>query len=275
MILTATTKNKTTVILEYQRDDCCDDLGAIFMRLLFLGTGGYHPNERRHTACLMLPEIGVVFDAGSSAFRVSAHLVTNELDIFLTHPHLDHVQGLTNFLVPMLQGVIARCRVHALPATIAAVREHLFSQPLFPILPAFEFVPLQDQDTVSKGQATITHCPLAHPGGSLGFQLEANGKRVAYITDTTVDGSYTEFIRGVEILIHECNFSDEMSEWAAKTGHSHTSQVASLAKEAGVGTLFLTHIDPRRSDDDPIGLATARAIFPETYLAEDLMEIDI
>ena len=48
-----------------------------------------------------------------------------------------------------------------------------------------------------------------------------------------------------------------------------------LAKEAGVGRLFLTHIDPQRSDDDPIDIATARAIFPETLLAEDLLEIDV
>jgi len=81
------------------------------MRLLFLGTGGYHPNERRHTACLMLPELGVVLDAGSSVFRISARMETKELDVFLTHPHLDHVQGMTNFLVPMLKGEITRCRV--------------------------------------------------------------------------------------------------------------------------------------------------------------------
>ncbi len=244
------------------------------MRLLFLGTGGYHPNERRHTACLMLPEIGVILDAGSSFFRVSSHLMTTELDVFLTHAHLDHIQGLTYFIVPMLKGDVASCRVHANRETIASVKEHLFSEPLFPVIPPFQFLPLEDRVSVANGAATLTHCPLVHPGGSLGFKLESGGKSLAYITDTTVDGSYTEFIRGVDVLVHECYFPDEYSEWAAKTGHSHTSPVALLAREAGVGRLFLTHIDPQRSDDDPIGLATARAIFPETYLAEDLSEID-
>ena len=41
------------------------------MRLVLLGTTGYHANDRRQTACLMLPEVGVVFDAGSGFYRVS------------------------------------------------------------------------------------------------------------------------------------------------------------------------------------------------------------
>jgi ribonuclease BN (tRNA processing enzyme) len=242
------------------------------MRLLFLGTGGYHPNERRHTAGLMLPESGIVFDAGSSFFRVQSRLVTSELDVFITHAHLDHIQGLTYFIVPMLQGTVTRCRVHAEQKVINAIQQHLFATPLFPVLPAFEFVTLTGR--VAVNGCTITHVPVKHPGGAVGFLLEANGKRVAYITDTTVDGSYTEFIRGVDVLIHECYFPDDMAQWCEKTGHSHTSQVAELAREAAVGRLYLTHIDPQRPDDDPVNLAVARRIFAKSELAEDLMEIE-
>lgn len=243
------------------------------MRLLFLGTGGYHPNERRHTAGLMLPELGVVFDAGSSFFRVQSRLQTKELDVFLTHSHLDHIQGLTFFIVPLLQGAVTHFRIHADPKTVEAIQQHLFCEAVFPVLPAYEFVPLADRIEVPGG-GTITHTPLKHPGGSLGYRLEVGGKRIAYITDTVMDGSYTDFIRSVDVLIHECYFPDDMAEWCVKTGHSHTSQVATLAREAGVGRLYLTHIDPQRPDDDPIGMATARSIFPATTLAEDLMEIE-
>jgi ribonuclease BN (tRNA processing enzyme) len=244
------------------------------MKLIFLGTGGYHPNERRHTASLMLPELGVVLDAGTSLFRVQKRLATPEIDILLTHAHLDHVVGLTYLLVPLLQGELKKCRVHALPEKIAAIQEHLFSQPLFPVLPPFEFIPLSDRISVAGGRGTITHRKLNHPGGSIGFRIEFENQSIAYVTDTTVDGTYTDFIRNVDLLVHECYFPDEMAEWAAKTGHSHTSQVTTLAKDAQVKKLYLTHIDPQRSDDDPIDIAKARSIFPETYLAEDLMQVD-
>ncbi|MDP1798607.1 MAG: MBL fold metallo-hydrolase [Planctomycetaceae bacterium] len=244
------------------------------MRVRMLGTGGYHPNARRHTACLLLPEIGLAFDCGSSAFRLQHEVITPELDIVLTHAHLDHICGLTYLLVPMLTKQWQTVRVHADENTLAAVKTHLFSQPVFPVLPAFEFRELAETLSVTGG--ILHHIPLQHPGGSRGFRLDFDdGCQLAYITDTTADGSYTDFVRGVDVLIHECYFPDELAEWCVKTGHSHTSQVAQLAKDAGVGQLYLTHIDPQRPDDDPLGLATARAIFPQTFLAEDGMEITL
>jgi ribonuclease BN (tRNA processing enzyme) len=98
---------------------------------------------------------------------------------------------------------------------------------------------------------------------------------LAYVTDTMVDGTYTDFIRNADLLIHECNFNDRMAEWCERTGHSHTSQVAELAREANVGRLILIHVDPVLAGDDPLDLAVARAIFPQSDLAEDLMEVDL
>ena len=65
------------------------------MKLILLGTTGYHPNDRRQTPCLLLPECGVMLDAGTAMYRAGEYLATPELDIFLTHAHLDHVIGLT------------------------------------------------------------------------------------------------------------------------------------------------------------------------------------
>ena len=78
------------------------------MRLILLGTTGYHPNDRRHTPCLLLPECGVMLDAGTATYRAGEYLTGPELDIFLTHAHLDHVVGLTYLFSVM--------RVHPLRA---------------------------------------------------------------------------------------------------------------------------------------------------------------
>lgn len=243
------------------------------MRLQFLGTGGYHPNERRHTACVWLPDLGVVFDAGTSAFRLQSRLRTTELDIFLTHAHLDHVCGLTNFIVPFITKQLTRATVYARKPYLTDVQTCLFSQPLFPVNPGFEYRQL-DTEIQLKDGGRVSHIPLVHPGGSTGFRIDWPGKSLAYITDTTASPDYLEFIRGVDLLVHECNFSDAMAEWAPKTGHSHTTPVATLARDAQVKRLILTHIDPQHPEDDPIGIDTARAIFPATELAEDLMEIE-
>jgi ribonuclease Z len=251
------------------RDAC----GAALMRVEFLGTGGYHPNERRHTTCLMLPEVGIVFDAGTAFFRVTSRVRTPEISIFLTHAHLDHIAGLTFILSTFAAGTLQRAHVYGTEGTLAAVRQHLFAQPVFPIMPRYEFHPLEARVQIPAG-GVLTHMPLVHPGGSTGYRIDWPDRSLAFITDTTVDGSYTDFVRGASLLIHECYFPDGHGDWAKTTGHSQTTPVAQLAKDAGVGRLMLMHIDPRNTDADPVNLQQARAVFARTEVAEDLMVVD-
>ena len=250
------------------------------MRIEFLGTGGFHPNERRHTACVLLPEVGVAFDAGTSLFRLPAKLQVPDLHLFLSHAHLDHICGLTYLLVPLLRGEIRSCRVYATGTVLQAVRQHLFSEAVFPVWPGFELVELEPGRQYPVHGVEIAHHPLpSHPGGSRAFRVDweqdNQPKSLAYVTDTTVDGTYTEFIRGVDLLIHECNFADDMSPWCERTGHSHTSMVAKLALDSSVIRLVLTHVDPQHPEDDPLGIDTARRIFPATELAEDGLVLDV
>src|SRR5262249_57614308 len=97
-------------------------LGGNGMQIHFLGSGGYRANERRHTMCVMLPEAGVVFDAGTGAFRVAERVVTDELHLFLSHAHLDHIVGLSYFLVPLMQGRIRKMFLHTAPEYFEAVK---------------------------------------------------------------------------------------------------------------------------------------------------------
>jgi len=246
------------------------------MKLLLLGTAGYHPSETRHTACLMLPEVGIVLDAGTGFFRVRDHLETETLDILLTHAHLDHVAGLTFLLDTAWERNLTRITVHGEAEKLAVVREHLLHDLLFPAPLNCEWRPLGEQPLLLGG-FKVTHFPLAHPGGCVGYRLDGPGRSLAYVTDTTatVDARYIEAIRGVDLLIHECNFRDSEHEWAVKTGHSSTSLVAGVAARAGAGRLVLIHLNPLNSAADPVDLAVARQIFANTELGHDGMELQL
>ncbi len=245
------------------------------MKLVLLGTTGYHPNRRRHTACMFLPEVGVVLDAGTGMFRVRDHLATSHLDIFLTHAHLDHVVGLT-FLLGILQGkTMERVTIHAEAAKLEAVQRHLFAELLFPVQPEYEFRPLA-KEVVLPGCGRLTHFPLKHPGGSVGMRLDWPGHSLAYVTDTTAaaDSDYIRHIRGADLLLHECYFSDGNDELAELTGHSCTTPVARVAKAAGVGRLILVHVAPHCDEEDPVGMPAAQAVFPNTQVGMDEMEVE-
>lgn len=245
------------------------------MRIVLLGTGGYHPNDRRHTACMLIPACGIALDAGTAAYRLAAHLATDELDVFLTHVHLDHIAGLTYLFSVLHERPLRRITVHATAERLEALDRHLFSLPLFPVKPPLEYRPLAAEVPLPAG-GRLTHFPLLHPGGSCGFRLEWPGHSLAYVTDTTADirADYVDQIRSVDLLLHECYFPDQEQQRAEQYGHSCTSEVARVAKRAGVGQLVLVHINPLATSDDPVGLDTARAIFPNTLLGTDLLELD-
>ena len=247
------------------------------MRIEFLGTGGFHPNERRHTTCLMVPEIGLVLDCGTAGFRIAEHLETKTLDLFLSHAHLDHICGLTYLVtLPLIQGV-EKMRLFGVQNVLDAVRDSLFSEAIFPVGPPFEFQAFTAGDTIELANGIqIESFPLTtHPGGSTAYRFELDGQKIAYVTDTTVDGTYTEFVRGADLLIHECYFPDNNSDWAETTGHTHTSSLARLAKEASVGRLVITHVDPLNLDDDPIGLDALTRVYPNVTIADDGLTIDL
>ena len=245
------------------------------MKLRLLGTTGYHPNEIRHTACLMLPEVGVILDAGTGIFRAREHLATQHLDIFLTHAHLDHCVGLTFLFDVLFGGAVQRAKVYADAPKIDAIRKHLFHELLFPVAPPCDFQAF-DGPVELRGGGRLTYFPLAHPGGSLGFRLDWPGRSMAYVTDTTAraDADYIDKIRGVDLLVHECYFSDDLADFAEMTGHSNSTPVAQVAAAADVGRLLLVHLNPMFNTVDPVGLEVARAIFPATEIGVDNAEID-
>jgi ribonuclease BN (tRNA processing enzyme) len=240
------------------------------VRLLLLGTTGYHPNEQRHTACFMIPEAGIVFDAGTAMFRVREHLETPTLDIFLSHAHLDHVVGLT-YLLNIVRGrSVKEVRVHGEASKLAAIQRSLFSEALFPVLPDVVWTPLSAPVSLLCG-ATIRYFPLKHPGGSVGYRVEWRDRSLAYVTDTTAaaDADYVDEIRGVDLLVHECHFGDGWESQAELTGHSCTSGVAQVALAARVRRLVLVHIDPMAESPAPAGIQTAREIFPKIEVGQD------
>jgi ribonuclease BN (tRNA processing enzyme) len=245
------------------------------MKLVLLGSGGYFPNGRRHTACLLLPEVGVVLDAGSGMCRIGRYLQTDRLEVFLTHAHLDHIAGLTYLMNVAPRDVVGRIVVRGQAAKLEAVRQHLFAEAIFPLPPPFGFKPLTAPCQLPAG-GTLRFFPLEHPGGSIGFRLDWPGRSLAYVTDTTADtnAEYVNLIRGVDLLVHEAYFTSDANDLPRVTGHSSLHAAAAVAAAAEARRLVLVHINPQIEDDTAFDLQAARAIHPLIELGQDEMELE-
>jgi ribonuclease Z len=100
------------------------------------------------------------------------------------------------------------------------------------------------------------------------------GKSIAYCLDTRPCPMAVELARDVDLLIHEATYTEEFVSEAQQYGHSTAAQAARTARDAGARRLLITHFSTRFPDPTPL-LQEARAIFPDTILAEDLMEIEV
>jgi len=101
------------------------------------------------------------------------------------------------------------------------------------------------------------------------------GRAVVITGDTRPCAATIEASRDADLLVHEGTFGDEEAERAVETGHSTAREAASVAREAGVRRLLLTHFSARYSRDAAELLSQACDVFQETLIGKDGMEIEV
>jgi len=108
---------------------------------------------------------------------------------------------------------------------------------------------------------------------------DLRGRVVTYCTDTTYCGNSVELARDSDLLIHEATFAERDEHLAARSTHSTAATAARVAREAGARRLVITHFSPRYFPGNEVEpgdlLREARAIFPETEMAQDFWAIDV
>ena len=226
----------------------------------------------------MLPEMGVIFDAGTGMFRVRDLIRTKTLDIFLSHIHLDHCVGLTFLYDVLTDKNMDRVTVHVDPSKIDALKNHLYASDLFPVEPNFEIRPIEPDKAIELSDGSkLKSFPLIHPGGCLGFRIDWKDRSMAYVTDTTAcpDAEYLSNLDGINTLIHECYFPDGFEDLAATTGHSCLTPVAKLAARVQADSLYLVHINPLDENEAPLDLASIEPIYSGAIVPSDQQVIDV
>jgi ribonuclease Z len=100
------------------------------------------------------------------------------------------------------------------------------------------------------------------------------GRKIVYSGDTVKCRRTVEMAKDADLLIHEATYSVNDSALAEQHMHSTSHDAASIAVEAGVSLLAVTHIS-NRYDDVSIIENECREIFSNTVVAKDMMMLTI
>jgi phosphoribosyl 1,2-cyclic phosphodiesterase len=243
-----------------------------------------------NTSCvevLFESNAALVLDAGTGIRELGFDLVrrgTRQIHLFLTHLHLDHVEGL-RFFAPLWDPKVT-LDVWGPRSPVLGLRERIlraFSPPLFPLdlrdVPArVSFHDLPGEAWRGDGVSVVSDLVL-HPGPTLGFRLEADGTSVAYLPDhepamAGIQGRTPDWISGgalaagADVVLHDAQYLDEEYDAKMGWGHSSIDQAVAFCRAVDARRLVLFHHEPQRSDRDLERLeARARGIDGADQLA--------
>lgn len=204
-----------------------------------------------------------VIDAGSGISALGAALGADappEVDILLSHLHLDHVGGLPFFKPAVLGDRLIRTHCGNLGgASARAALDALFAPPLFPIrldqLPArFEHEGFTAGETLrfSDGHEVATHC-LNHPNGATGYRFDHRGRVFCYISDIEHSAPWpppdlADFIGGADLIVFDGMFSEAEYPMCRGWGHSTWQKGVELCQATAVKSLAIFHLYPGHDD---------------------------
>jgi phosphoribosyl 1,2-cyclic phosphodiesterase len=218
----------------------------------------------------------IVLDAGTGMRELGRSLVASANgngiagDIFLTHAHWDHIQGIPFFAPIFQQGNhFTIWGSKTLETSIDRVIRDQMSPVVFPVTfeglsARIDFREIAEERHDGNGYE-VRAFAVQHPGGALGYRFSSAdrlGHSFVYISDNELGsgGTYAsrdswrhdlvEFIRGAVLLVHDATYTADEYEAHRGWGHSTYEDAVSLALDAGVDELVLFHHKPERSDSE-------------------------
>lgn len=228
------------------------------MNLHVLGCSGAIAAGCKTTAFLLDDDI--LIDAGTGVGDLALDALAKVDHILISHSHLDHVLsiGLLADSVMRLRKVQDRpaIQVRALPATLAALRQHIFNGVIWPDFtrlpsaesPVLELVPVAIGDVLTLGGKRIEVLSASHTVPAVGFAVDGGSAGWwVYTGDTGPNPALWQRLKDIQVahLVIETAFSDEERQLARISRHlSPTALGQELAQLGGSVDVHITHIKP-------------------------------
>ena len=230
------------------------------MSIRVLGCSGSIAAGCRTTAFLL--DDNLLIDAGTGVGDLSLDELTGIDHILLSHSHLDHVLG-----VPLLADSVMRRRssqrppitVHGLPATLDALRRHIFNGTIWPDFtqlptraqPILQLQPFATGDVLHFGARHIEVLPALHTVPAVGFAVLGDQGSWVFTGDTAPNPALWQRLAtlAVSSLVIETAFRNDEHSLAAVSRHLHPAALGrELQQLQQAAAVYITHVKPGELD---------------------------
>ncbi len=218
----------------------------------------------------------------------------SEVFVAMTHTHMDHIMGLPYF-DPIYKPDF-RVRFGLPAATEEEVVERVGRYLNGVFHPVFvnelgsnlSFFPIPSGAGFELGPYRIRTMRLVHPGGTLGYRIEVQGRSVCYLTDTgpmaqpgeglmvggpptSMELALLDFCSGADVMIMDTTFDQDEYHKCLSWGHAYPEYAVAVGKLAKVEEVILFHHNPDASDDELDAMAEEWATHasPRVTLAKE------
>ena len=249
------------------------------IKVVFLGTNGWYDSETGHTTCVLLDtkKCYIILDAGSGIYKIDKYITEEKpVFLFLTHFHLDHINGLHILNKFLFKKGLVICCYEGGKQYLDTIINHPYTMPLDQLPYTVKVCELKQGSRTAGFPYLVEWGKLRHPGYCLGYRFEFGSTTIAFCTDTGYCDTIIDLSQDVDLLIAEC----AVKEGQKSTAWPHLGPVdaATAARNAGVKKLALIHFDAinyNTMDMRKVAEKQASMIFANTFSTYDGMEIDI
>ena len=172
----------------------------------------------------------VMLDAGTITAALTLRGQTRLTDVFISHPHLDHVKSVL-FLADNIIGRIKKpVNIRALPKVIDAIKKHLMNDIIWPDFtkipdsknPVLAYKPFKAGETLVVAGLRIKPIPMNHPVPAVGFLVSDAKSSILYTADTGPnEGIWDQAAKAknLKAIIVDTSFPDTYEFLADVSGH--------------------------------------------------------